>query len=89
MLTPARSAPSTTITAPATAPVVTSRPLVVAVSERTAQRLHRGYRPASRMGRSAHHDLARGTMTGEPMALARTSGNENVGHLTAITSCTP
>jgi len=46
--------PSMTVTAPATDRVMTSLTLLaVAVSERTAQRSHRAYCPASRMGRSA------------------------------------
>jgi hypothetical protein len=46
-----------TVTAPATDRVMTSLTLLaVAVSERTAQRSHRAYCPASRMGRSAGYD---------------------------------
>jgi hypothetical protein len=57
MPAPARNAPSMTSTAPATATGVTSRTLAVAGSERTDQRSHRGYRPASHMSRSAPDDL--------------------------------
>ena len=49
--------PSMTIMAPATDKVMTSRTLLaVARSERTAQRSHRHYRPASHTGRSTSYD---------------------------------
>ena len=52
-----RMAPIMTITAAATDKTMTSRTLlVVAVPERTAQRSHRGYRPASQMASCNHHD---------------------------------
>jgi hypothetical protein len=52
-----RKAPSMTVTAPATDKVMTSRTLLaVAVSERTAQRSHRGYRPASHMASCNNYD---------------------------------
>jgi hypothetical protein len=53
-LAAAKSTPATIITALSTDRTVTSRTLpAVAVSERTAQRSHRGIRPASHTGRSA------------------------------------
>ena len=55
LLAPRPNEPSKTSTTPATAPGRTSRALRVAESERTAQRSHRAYRPASHMGRSARH----------------------------------
>jgi hypothetical protein len=49
--------PSMTVTAPATDRVMTSRTLLaVPVSECTAQRSHRGYRPASHMASCNHYD---------------------------------
>jgi len=49
--------PSMTVTAAATARTMTRRILlVVAVSERTAQRSHRGYRLASHMASCNHYD---------------------------------
>src|SRR5437660_11781848 len=59
MTTPAaaRKAPIMTVAAAATDRTMTSRTLlVVAVPERTAQRSHRGYRPASQMARCNHSD---------------------------------
>jgi hypothetical protein len=50
-------APSMTVTAAATARMMTRRTLlVVAVLERTAQRSHRGYLPASHMASCNHYD---------------------------------
>ncbi len=47
--------------------VKTSRTLLAgAVSERTAQRSHRGLRPASHTGRPAHYDLPSGPVTAKP-----------------------
>jgi hypothetical protein len=52
-----KMAPSMTVTAAATDKMVTSRTLlVVAELERTAQRSHRGYRPASHMASCNHSD---------------------------------
>jgi hypothetical protein len=52
-----RRTPSMTVTAPATERVMTSLTLLaVAVSDRTAQRSHRDYCPASRMSRSAGYE---------------------------------
>src|SRR5271167_461264 len=49
--------PNMTVTAAATARTMTRRTLlVVAVSERTAQRSHRGYPPASHMASRNHYD---------------------------------
>jgi hypothetical protein len=46
-----------TVTAAATDRMMTSRTfLAVAVLERTAQRSHRGYRPASQMASCNHYD---------------------------------
>jgi hypothetical protein len=52
-----RTTPTMTVTAPATARVTTSRTLSLSVSERTAQRSHRDFRPASHMGRSNHYEV--------------------------------
>ena len=52
-----RMAPSMTVTAAATDRTVTTRTLlVVAALERTGQRSHRGYPPASHMGSCNHYD---------------------------------
>jgi hypothetical protein len=52
-----RMAPIMTVTAAATDRAMTSRTLlVVAVPGRTAQRSHRGYRPASQMASCNHYD---------------------------------
>jgi hypothetical protein len=52
-----RMAPIMTVTAAATDKTMTSRTLlVVAVPERTAQRSHRDYRPASQMASCNHYD---------------------------------
>src|SRR5215472_7787943 len=69
MITPAamRMTPIMTVTAAATDRTMTSRTLlVVAVSERTAQRSHRGYRPASQMASCNHYDRHSG---GSPAGL--------------------
>jgi len=58
-----RITPSMIVTALATDKVMTSRTLpAVAVSERTAQRSHRGYLPASHTGRSTHYGLLSATL---------------------------
>jgi len=52
-----KMAPSMTVTAAATARTMTRRTLLVmAVLERTAQRSHRGYRPASHMASCNNYD---------------------------------
>jgi hypothetical protein len=56
-LTATRMAPIMTVTAAATDRTMTSLILlVVAVSDRTDQRSHRGYRPASQMAGCNHYD---------------------------------
>ena len=56
-----RSAPAITVAAAATARKRTRRILLVAVAwERTGQRSHRGYRPASQMASCNHYDLSFG-----------------------------
>jgi hypothetical protein len=56
-----RRAPTITVAAAATARKRTRRILLVAVAwERTGQRSHRGYRPASRMASCNHYDLSFG-----------------------------
>jgi len=56
-LATSKMAPSMTVTAAATDRMVTSRTLlVVAELERTAQRSHRGYRPASQTASCNHSD---------------------------------
>ena len=56
-LTTTRLAPIMIVTAAATDRTMTSRTLlVVAVFERTDQRSHRGYRPASHMASCNHYD---------------------------------
>ena len=56
-----RRAPASTVAAAATARKRTRRSLLVAVAwERTGQRSHRGYRPASQMASCNHYDLSSG-----------------------------
>ncbi len=56
-LATSKMAPNMTVTAAATAKTMTRRTLlVVAVSERTAQRSHRGYWLASHMASCNHYD---------------------------------
>ena len=75
-----RTMPSMTVTAPATDRIMTSRILlVVAVSERTAQRSHRGYRPASHMASCNHYDRHYRRVT------ARSSSIGPVPPLTSLT----
>ena len=69
VLATTRMPPAMTITALTTERTMTSRTLRGgAVSERTAQRSHRGMPPASHTGRSAQHDLS---CDGHPGAFAR------------------
>jgi hypothetical protein len=75
MLAPTRKAPSMIITAPG----AMSRTLTAAESERTAQRSHRGYRPASHMSRSAPGDLPRALASGGPGRLAVPSSAAHLG----------
>jgi hypothetical protein len=70
--------PIMTVTAAATDRTMTSRILlVVAVPERTAQRSHRGYRPASQMASCNHYDrhLRRVTARRNRANCARTTAN--------------
>jgi hypothetical protein len=63
-----RMAPIMTVTAAATDRAMTSRTLlVVAVPERTAQRSHRGYRPASQMASCNHYDRHSGRPPADPI----------------------
>jgi hypothetical protein len=81
MPTITRMTPSMTVTAPTTDRVMTSRTLLaVAVLERTAQRSHRGYRPASHMARCNHYGFPSGA---SPRVL-----KINIRHVLPLTSPT-
>src|SRR5215469_14873058 len=78
-----RMTPIMTVTAAATDRTMTRRTLlVVAVSERTAQRSHRGYRPASQMASCNHYDRHSGGVTGRPNGVhcARAAANVLARH---------
>jgi hypothetical protein len=77
-----KMAPTMTVTAAATARMVTSRTLlVVAELERTAQRSHRGYRLASHMARCDHFRTPSGDSTGRAPQLNRPLTTVNVTDL--------
>jgi len=81
-LTTIMMAPSMTVTAAATAKMVTSRTLLmVAESERTAQRSHRGYRLASRMASCNHFRTPFGSGAGRGQVLTGPCLNVNVTDL--------
>ena len=71
-----RRAPAITVTAAATARKRTRRILLVAVAwERTGQRSHRGYRPASQIASCNHYDLSFGA---SPRDQSGKSGNDRL-----------